>query len=403
MHHFEGILFQAERDKDARALHTCKRELRDWAIKCERPSEIRNTLKMAESDFRVERKAFEYKPWVIGFQNGTWTNGQFREHRKSDYLLELCPISYNPDADRTQLLEVLKVITGDDPEFARTLQSIAGYALSGSSRLKFLLWLYGARDTGKGTYLYLLERTLGDHLSAVLSPKDLDTRGFPDRDRLGAKMWNRRLVTCQELGRARIDGELLKTLSGGGDMITVRFLRQEAFTARPTHVLAMVSNSAPQLPAFDEALRKRIIALPFHHRLDINNNPLLEGKDIKDLASNTNSELMQGFLAWAVEGLEDVHTCRQLYLCPAVVRATKQFWEDVDPTTDFWLQLEIDLTQGISKSQLRRSYETWCDEEGIKPLNRNQWTKACELKGLVEQRLGKQRTKCWIKADRTFA
>ena len=158
LHHLEGILFQAERDKDARALHTCKRELRDWAIKCERPSEIRNTLKMAESDFRVERKAFEYKPWVIGFQNGTWTNGQFREHRKADYLLELCPISYNPDADRTQWLEVLKVITGNDPEFARTLQSIAGYALSGSSRLKFLLWLYGARDICQYYFTHLIYR-----------------------------------------------------------------------------------------------------------------------------------------------------------------------------------------------------------------------------------------------------
>jgi len=194
------------------------------------------------------------------------------------------------------------------------------------------------------------------------------------------------------LPRARGEASLLKTLSGS-DTLTVRFLYQEAFDALPRHVLLMVSNDAPRLDAYDDALKDRVVALPFVHRLDARGPlELSGGARIEAVRKDPTSPLVRGFVAWALDGLARVHQTQTIFRAACIEVATAKFWADTDTLTPFWETLEeAELREGISKTDLRTRYEVWCQAEGARPFNRPLWARACESRGLEGYHNGKAR------------
>jgi hypothetical protein len=74
-----------------------------------------------------------------------------------------------------------------------------------------------------------------------------------------------------------------------------------------------------------------------------------------------------------------------IFHAPCIETATAKFWADTDPLTSFWEMLGADeLRVGISKTGLRKRYEDWCEVEGARPFNRNQWARACHSFGLED-------------------
>jgi P4 family phage/plasmid primase-like protien len=378
------------RAQDADAMSRAAVALLRHVKQCETRNFIDGALHFAAGDatkIRVAHTAFDQKPWVIGFQNGTWAQGQWGKHRRDDYLTHLSPVSLDAKADQSEWLQVLARITGGDPDFALTLLDIAGYVLSGASHLRVLPWAYGPKGTGKSTFSELLKTVLGT-MAATVDPKLLDKDAV--RERLGAVLWNRRLAICAEAGNQRIDSELLKALSGG-DALPVRFLFREGFDTPPRHVLLMVANDAPRLDAYDDALRDRVVALPFVHRLDADGPlELTGGARIEAVRQDPYSPLVRGFAAWAMEGLARVYQTESIHRAACIEAATAKFWSDTDPLTSFWESIEeSDLLAGIGKTELRKKYEEWCDNEGVHKnarMNRTSWIKACDSHGLKDVR-----------------
>ncbi|GAA5513804.1 hypothetical protein Dcar01_02552 [Deinococcus carri] len=338
-------------------------------------------LEAARPLLMVAHARFEPRPWVLGFQNGVWERGQWREHRREDYMLTLAPVEYHPDADRGAWLEVLERMTGGDADLARSLQDVTGYVLSGTSTLRLLPWLYGPKGTGKSTYAELLGTVLGD-MAASLDTKLFTTDSA--RERLGAAIWGKRAVFCAEAGNAKLDAELLKTLSGS-DRLPVRFLFSEPFTAAPRHVLLMVANDAPRVEAYDDALKDRVLALPFLHPLAAPGlPPLLRGARIEAERQDPTSRLVLGFTAWGMEGLTRVYEAGGVYRSEAAARATARFWAEVDPLREFWLEVgrEAFAVDGIKAGDLRTRYQVWADQVGVRPYAMKKWGQACAAVGL---------------------
>lgn len=332
---------------------------------------------------------FEPRPWLVGFQNGVWDRGEFRPARRDDHLLTLAAVEYHPDAPRGEWLEVLDRLTGGDAELARTLQDVAGYALSGASSLRLLPWLYGENGTGKSTFSELLATVLGD-LAATVDPKLFAADAA--RERLGAAIWGKRVALCAEAGNARLDAEALKSLSGG-DRLSVRMLYAEGFTARAAHVLVMVANDPPRVEAYDDALKDRVLAMPFSHPLR-EGAPLLGGRRLEELRQDAGSALVRGFAAWAVEGLDRVYRTGDVYRAEVCRAATRNFWGDVDPLREFWLEQDVsELLAGVEASTFRARYEAWCQEFGTKPLGAKNFGKACKSVGLEQVKSGVMRWK----------
>jgi P4 family phage/plasmid primase-like protien len=394
LYHFAAILAQAGRASDVKAMSKAATALLRHTKQVESKAFIEGALHLAAGLLAVETEQFDQKPWVIGFQNGTWDRDVWREHRREDYLLHLSPVTLDFDSNRDEWLATLDRITAADLDFALMAQDVAGYILSAASHLRLLPFFYGPKGTGKSTFAELLQTVLGD-MAATIDPKKLQDSAA--RERLGADLWNRRLAVCSEAGSQRLEAELLKTLSGS-DRLAVRFLFREAFTAPPRHVLLMVTNDPPRMDAYDAALKDRVIALPFNHPLD-NGAPLqlTGGKRIEAVRQDHESPLVRGFAAWAVEGLSRVWQSQEIHRAACAATATAQFWSDTDQLTPFWETIEeAELFDGIGKTELRKRYENWCETEGARPFNRSQWARACKSHGLSEGRSTDGNTRLWF-------
>ena len=351
---------------------------------------LRNALQLSASLLKIERRHFEVKAWKLGFQNCVVDRSQIRSHLREDFFLSLSPVEYHQNADPTAWLEVLEAITGGNKDFQRTIQMIAGYVLSGASTLRKIPWLYGPKGTGKSTFQELLSTVLGE-MNASISPESLNERG--NRERLGAAIWNRRLAVISEAGNSRISTDLLKTLSGG-DSYPVRMLFKEQFQAKPTHVLMLVSNDPPRMDAYDDALKDRVIALPFIHSMK--DQKLLNGARLEEERKKINSPLVLGFTTWAIEGMQRLLQEGDLYVSTNVKEHTQQFWNATDPYSEFFEDLDpFELKKGILKSILQERFNEWCDKSGLRRLSRTDWPRACQAYGLKEKRETKSRY--WVK------
>ena len=347
------------------------------------------TLAKADPKLSADVADFEIKPWIVGFPNGTWDKGEFREHRREDHIEHLTAVPFDAGADRTDWETLLHRMTGGDADLAQMLQDVAGYAFSGASSMRLLPWLYGPKGTGKSTFAELLQTALG----ATAKPLDWSLlSGDREAERLGATIRGMRAVMLPEAGRKRLDADVLKMLSGG-DRLPGRLLYQSSsFTVTPTWALIAVSNDPPNMNAYDDALRDRLRALPFEHPLAEGGRfTFTRGEKLESYRRRTDTPLIAGFVAWAVEGLERVYRTQEIHQAKASVEQTRQFWEDADPLTPFWEQIqdgERRLKEGIKAGELRMMYVEWCNQEGIrKPLSTRAWGEACHAHSLTKIRI----------------
>ncbi len=396
LYHLADVLAQANRMGDARAMSAAASKHNSHARNVEKREFVVDTLHFAAGldGVSVEASVFEPRPWLVGFENGVWDHGIWRRHQRDDYFLYLSPVKVNPALNSSEWDAVLKRITGGDADLARTLQELAGYILSGIGDMRLIPWAYGGTGTGKGTFTELLLTVLGKKATSI-SPDKLNPKA--DRGRTGANLWNKGLAVCPEAGNKQIEPELLKTLSGG-DTMTVRLLYNEVFDAYPRHVLFLVSNDPPRLDAYDDALKGRILVLPFVHPLNAGGQlTLTSGPSILTTRKNPESPLVVGFTNWALEGLAKMQKNHDIFRAKVVEGATEQFWKDTDPLTDFWETIPVhDLELGIFAAELRLRYHFWCEGVGAKEFSPAAFKRACESMGLVQVRRTQKNIRTWI-------
>ena len=308
-----ATLAHVGRDTDARAMSRGAGGVLGHAGQIEKRSFLAGAATFLAGLRRAEVERFAPAPWKFAWSNLVFDRGQWRRAQRDDYLLQVSPVALDRKADRGEWNALLDRITGGDGEFARTLQDVCAYALSGASSLRKLPWFYGPPGTAKSTVCDLIQTVLGESASTI------DTAMLQDnssRERLGATLWNRRAAFVAEAGNKRIDAELLKTLSGG-DRLSVRFLYREAFTAKPSHVLFLAANDPPRTDAYDPALKERVIALPFVHRLDSGPPLRFTGHTrIESARMDADCALLHGFAAWQAEGLERLFAHQEIYTAP---------------------------------------------------------------------------------------
>lgn len=330
---------------------------------------------------------FALQPWRVPFPNGTWDKDTLRPHRRDDYSERLLAVPYDPQVDRAEWNALLTRMTGGDTDLARTLQDVAGYALSGASSLRVLPWLYGPKGTGKSTFVELLQTTLGP-TGKVIDPSLLS--GDRDTERLGAAVRGMRAVFLAEAGRKRLDAELLKMMAGSDRIPGRELYGKVTFSVQPSWAVLAVSNDVPNVHAYDDALRDRVMALPFVNPLDAGARLSFTGSPrLEEVRRDPKSPLLLGFVSWAVDGLARVYKTQTLYRAAIVERHTRNFWEDADPLTPFWEGLDPRfIEKGMPARELHAAYLAWHEHEHIggRPLMGKSFAAACRTAGFEEYR-----------------
>ncbi len=342
------------------------------------------------SEVYTPATAFDFSPDSLNVQNGILDlrTGTLSE-RTPDHLFTYClPMPYDPEAKDTGGWLLFLESVGLTDDLIRYLQMAVGYSLTGHTSEEVLFYLYGARRSGKGTFVETLNAMLG----ALATGVDMNTftsRRYGDTSNFDlAPLKSKRFITASETSqRDGLNATVIKKITGG-DEIYCSFKRRDHFNYRPQFKVWLTSNFPANVDVDDDAAwgRLRVIHFAKSHY----------GTEDKGLKARLRTpESLSFVLSWAVAGAKRWYeTGTQGLSTPSEVEATTVEHRAVlDSIAQFLDQsCRIDLvtvhedTQKLvlftSGKELHSAYSRWCEDEGYLPFGRKRFTSALEMKGI---------------------
>lgn len=207
---------------------------------------------------------FDADPWLLNTPASTidLRTGAMRPHRRQDGLTKITPIAPT-DAPAPLWSACLETWAGGDEELTAFLQRLCGYWCSGSTREEKFSIVYGPGANGKTKFIEAVRGCLGlDYVTSVAMETLLVTQGEQHPTDL-ADLRGKRLAIASETEEGRRLAESkMKDLTGGG-RIRARHMRRDFFEFNPTHKVVIVGNHRPGLRNVDEAMRRRVLMIPF--------------------------------------------------------------------------------------------------------------------------------------------
>jgi putative DNA primase/helicase len=268
--------------------------LAGYGVKSEKRAARENMLALARSlpGMAISPAALDADPWLLGCPNGVLDlrTGELRESRPEDYITKRTGVPYTVAAEAPRWRRFICEVTCADVELEAFLQRTVGYSLTGRTGEQVFFFLYGDGANGKGTFIKVLQRALGDYAAVLSTAALMASYGQAHPTEL-VPLFGARFVTANEVSDGRSWNEArLKELTGE-DRITARGMRENFWSFEPTHKLWISGNYRPRVHGDDFGLWRRVRLIPFEARFEVNSH-LLE-----ELLAE-----LRGVLAWAVEG-----------------------------------------------------------------------------------------------------
>jgi putative DNA primase/helicase len=350
---------------------------------------------LARTDRRIAATADQWdrNPDILATPAGTidLRTGLQRAPDRTDYITKCTGCHMAPEHTPHPLWsKFLKRITEngkteDDIQngikLRQFLQRYLGYALTGHVIEHAFVFGHGTGANGKGTFITTLAKILGDYACVADTGTFLDTNNERHPTDI-AKLFGIRLAIAQETQKGRRwDEAKLKALTGG-DKLTGRFMRQDFFDFMPTHKLFIVGNHKPTLTTNDEAMRRRLLLVPFTVQIP-------EKERDTDLPHKLEAEL-PAILRWCVEGA--VEWYRSGLNPPSSVReATKAYFADHDVLGQ-WLAEEVKQDAGLFAftltADLFTAWRDWCEKRNLRPGSTQSFSESLSGKGFAKGRDG---------------
>ncbi len=294
-------------------------------------------------------------------------SGELVAGSRDYYFTRSIDLDFDPINPCPVWIEHLTACTGGDLVYLDWLQKAFGYCLTGLTTEQILFFLYGSGATGKSTTLNTLGSVIGPFSTGLNKNKLMRRRFEEDIQSHLAKLSGTRLVSVPEVERRdTFDESLVKTLTGD-EYITVRPLRENSFDMPITCKLMLTGNDKPRVEGQDSGIWRRILLVPFENEIPI-------GKRDREFSRRLQAE-RPGILAWLVRGAQRWFE-EGLGSCPVVEEASKEYKAEQDLDRNFIDEcLLLDSNQVVMGSSLYARYKAWCDGEGMRAKNNNQFTR----------------------------
>jgi putative DNA primase/helicase len=266
------------------------------------------------------------------------------------------------------------------------LQRSAGYSMVGSSEEESLNFLFGGGRNGKGKFLDILLRVLGDYAGTLQFKALLDgaksNASGPSEEI--ACLAGKRMVVAQESNvTGRFNEALVKTLTGR-DKQRARKLHQNSFEFEPVFTLWLASNNKPRILDTSDGMKARIKLIPFNVRIP--------DDEIDRKLPEKLWEEREGILAWCVRGAVEWYK-RGLDYPASVTEATHDYFNDED-VIGHWLNecTELGTTYKWAAGDAYKSFKRFAEENGFFVVDSREFKKRVEQKGFENKR---EKTGCY--------
>ena len=395
--HYERENAERLLEKDAVAVLRRRRAAaalagKESVVQAAKPSMQRVRAAIARlASLRVESIAsFDRHPHLLNARNGVidLRTGEILAHETSYRFTACINAEYYPQADRTEWVNWLRENVRGGDEVVQWLQSWLGYAITGSTALEQLLYIYGPTRSGKGT----LTETLLALMGGLAKTADFATftRGDDHQNFDLAALRGARLVISGEGMRAsELNAARIKKLTGG-DEVSCAFKHRDIFTYRPQYKLVLVSNHRLNVDVDDGAAwaRVRVVEFPNSH---------LEHEDIRLKERMKRPENLRGVLAWLVEGAkrfyEHIAHGQRIPVPEAVKDATSEHRDALDFVGQWMAERLVETEEGRTNArECWKDYNNWCSENGVMhPKGIKAFREALEKRGVTFERTNQQR------------
>ena len=277
-------------------------------------------LARADRRFASTPSRWDANDTLLNTQGGVvdLTTGELKPH---DLELHMSKItSAAPGSEAPRWLSFLSEITCGHEEYQGFLQRVIGYSASGLTNEHALFFFFGSGSNGKSVFINTIHKVMGDY-AAVASMETFTQSKFEKHPTDLAMLQGARLVFAQETESGRAWAESKIKSMTGGDPITARYMRQDFFTFEPKFKLLIAGNHKPRIRHADEAMRRRLVLLPFTRRFNAEERDLNLPEKL--------SEEMPGILQWIIDGALDY---QRVGLRPPqlVSEATAEYFESED-------------------------------------------------------------------------
>ena len=304
-------------------------------------------------------EAFDADLFLLGTPGGTvdLRSGVLRPGRRSDMISRRTSCAPAPPGTRPELwLRVLGEVFAGDEDTVAFLQRVAGYALTGSVDEHKLLFLHGAGRNGKSLILNTLLDTWGEYGRRVAATTFLNSATERHPTDI-AGLHGARLAIASELPRGKTwDEATIKDLTGG-DRLTARLMRQDFFDFDPQLTLMIAGNTQPSFKGVDEAIRSRVVLVPFTVTIPEDRRDIALPSKLKAEAPAILRWCIDGALAWQARGLN---------VPRAIANASSSYFDEEDTLGQFLEEKTAPDPQAIvSTSELFLQFNHWSELQGL--------------------------------------
>ena len=371
------ILKEAAMEDDKRA----QKEKVDWAMHSQSSARIKATLEMACTmpGVPINEAQLDVDPWLFCVKNGVVNlkTGNLQNAQREDYITKQATVEYINGAECPTWLSFLETITNGDKELISYLQRALGYSLTGSTVEQCMFIGYGTGSNGKSTFLDAVSNILGDY-SLNIAPETLmikknDGGARGDIVRLKG---SRFVTSIESEDGQRLAESMIKSLTGGTDVITARQLYCQEIEFIPTFKLWMATNHKPQVKGTDPAIWRRIHLVPFMVTIQAEKRDKELNKKLASEYTGILNWMMKGCEAWQREGLNPPK---------CVVDATKEYQTEMDILQHFIEEMcVVDKSHCTPVSIIYNAYKHWADDAGHYALSKSNFGRKLQEKGFTK-------------------
>lgn len=290
------------------------------------------------------------------------TTGQLDPADPADLHTRITTVAPDPTCPTPRWDRFLQQTFNGQADLIEFVQRLAGYSSLGVVTRHILPFLIGPGGNGKSVFLDVLRALLGDY--AATTPAKFLMAGINQHETEIARLSGLRLVISSEVNEEdRFDEAKVKLLTGG-DALTARFMHQNHFTFTPTHTLWLMGNHQPRVSSGGDSFWRRLRLVPFNYTVP-------KEERVEGLDNLLVEEEGPGILAWVVAGATKA-IATGLQEPDVVMAATNVYASEEDHLARF---IEDRVNLGGDKyareptAKVRQAYDTWCRDQGEKPMS----------------------------------
>lgn len=255
------------------------------------------------------------------------------------------PFEYDSTATGKYWKIYLKSLFPKEPEMRTYLQELVGYSLYRGMPRPFMVFIKGARGTGKSTFLDIIGKLVGEHNSTSIPLEKInDVHNI-------ARLYGKLINTAGETESDKtLSTQILKSITAG-DPIEGRELYKSSFRFSPYVKIYVGMNEWPNIVDRTHALFDRIYPVVFERQFRGS------GNEIIDLSRKLEIELPAIFL-WAVEGLKRLQQNKWVFSIPESMMQIKDETKRISDSLYSFL-CECTMDEDGSHLHIGELYDTY--------------------------------------------